>query len=263
MEISLLKFNNKNSEDKEKELDKLNRDIKTQLDKMGIAPSSFEIKYQCAACRDTGYRENGLCSCITSKLSDLIIKSSGMPENPFSFENSDFSSLPSAEREFMEKLYSRFQKYCESFPNIKYPNALLAGFSGTGKTVLTFCITKKLAERKFDVKYTTAFALNNAFLKYHTDFAKTENLDGYLNPDFLVIDDLGTEPVLKNVTLEYLYLILNERLTSNKATVITTNLDLNGIINRYGERIYSRITNKSNTFVCRFTGADLRKLQLN
>ena len=78
-----------------------------------------------------------------------------------------------------------------------------------------------------------------------------------------MIDDLGTEPVLKNVTLEYLYLILNERLTSNKATVITTNLDLNGIINRYGERIYSRITNKSNTFVCRFTGADLRKLQLN
>ncbi len=260
MEISLCIFNGKDCNAKEKELKKIKKEMTLNLKSMGISPADFEIHYDCPACKDSGYVNGALCDCINSKLSKLILSSCGMPENPYSFENKNFCALPEAQKEFMDKLYSRFIKYCNAFPDIKYPNALFAGFSGTGKTVLTFCILKKLAEKNFDVKYTTAFSLNNAFLNYHTDFKNKKSLDEYLFPDLLVIDDLGTEPILKNVTLEYIYLILNERMISNKATIITTNLDLNGILNRYGERIFSRITNKSNTFVCRFSGEDIRKL---
>ena len=60
--------------------------------------------------------------------------------------------------------------------------------------------------------------MNNLFLSYHTSFGaeKSSYLDTVLDPDVLVIDDLGTEPILKNVTLEYLYLILSERSENTK-----------------------------------------------
>lgn len=74
----------------------------------------------------------------------------------------------------------------------------------------------------------------------------------------LVIDDLGTEPMLKNVTVEYLLLVLEERQTRGRATVITTNLTGENILNRYGERIYSRLSHKQYSMMIEMKGNDLR-----
>ena len=107
----------------------------------------------------------------------------------------------------------------------------------------------------------TAFAANNRFLKYHTTF--NEDKSGWLDPmldcSFLIIDDLGTESILKNVTLEYFYQIINERNTSGKLTLITTNLGHDDILARYGERIYSRLFDKSLSFAYSIKGKDIRK----
>jgi DNA replication protein DnaC len=50
-------------------------------------------------------------------------------------------------------------------------------------------------------------------------------LDPLLNVDLLILDDLGTEMSTRWV-LEQLFILLNERLTRNKTTIITSNLDL-------------------------------------
>ena len=69
--------------------------------------------------------------------------------------------------------------------------------------------------------------------KYHYNYYDNlENLiDPYLTCDLLIIDDLGTEPTYKNVTKEYLYIVISERLKNNLNTIINTILGLNQILN--------------------------------
>ena len=64
--------------------------------------------------------------------------------------------------------------------------------------------------------------------------------------------------MLKNVTKEYLLILINERLAKNKATIITTNLQPEDIIKIYGQRFASRIFDKHNSAIINFTGKDLR-----
>ena len=77
--------------------------------------------------------------------------------------------------------------------------------------------------------------------------------------DLLLIDELGMEPMLNNVTIESLFAVINERLRRRKAILITTNLTPNDIKARYTERISSRLLDKSSSQVYRLTGVDLRK----
>ena len=97
------------------------------------------------------------------------------------------------------------------------------------------------------------------FLKYRTSFNENKAglLDGVLNCDVLIIDDLGSEPNIKN-TEEYFYSLFNERLSKNKSTVITTNLNLNQLLLRYGERTFSRLCNKANSLSIKVVNTDLR-----
>jgi len=74
----------------------------------------------------------------------------------------------------------------------------------------------------------------------------------------LLIDDLGTEPILKNVTKEYLYNLINIRQINNRATMISTNLSLDNILNRYDERIFSRLANKSLSTTIQLLSRDKR-----
>ena len=102
--------------------------------------------------------------------------------------------------------------------------------------------------------------MNNLFLKYHcAPLEEKDNvLEKILECDLLLIDDLGTENILKNVTNEYLYLIINQRLETNKNTIITTNLNADDLKNLYDERIVSRLANKQTCITAVLPGSDLR-----
>lgn len=81
-------------------------------------------------------------------------------------------------------------------------------------------------------------------------------VDFYTATPFLVLDDLGTEKASDFSTL-MLYLIINRRSTSGKATIITSNLDLEEIKEKLSERVSSRIRG-----MCQFihmTGNDQRR----
>ena len=108
--------------------------------------------------------------------------------------------------------------------------------------------------------YTTAFTMSQNLLKYHTTFdtSKESILSPYLECDVLIIDDLGSEPIFKNVSEEYLYLILNQRLFEQKPVIISTNLTLSEIQDRYGERIFSRLVSKNVSKLFKIENSDLR-----
>jgi len=73
--------------------------------------------------------------------------------------------------------------------------------------------------------------------------------------DLLIIDDLGTE-LTNTFVASQLFACLNERHLRKKATIISTNLSLEELRDRYSDRIFSRIT--SNFEVCKLTGPDIR-----
>ena len=110
------------------------------------------------------------------------------------------------------------------------------------------------------VCFVSAFDLNESFLKYHTSFDKTKYLwiEPFIESDILFIDDLGTEPLLNNVTRNYLYLVLSERERFLRPVVITTNLLPSDLMSRYDERIFSRLGNNKYSYMWFIDGDDLR-----
>ena len=76
--------------------------------------------------------------------------------------------------------------------------------------------------------------------------------------EVLVIDDLGTEPMLENITIEYLFTLLNERRANRLPTLVATNLTPRELQARYTERIFSRLMDRSETQVLLFFGEDVR-----
>ena len=135
----------------------------------------------------------------------------------------------------------------------------MCGASGTGKTYLTKCIAKERIERGYTTLFASAFDLNNMFLQEHlAQSNQKEHLQDLVDLDVLIIDDLGTEPMRKNVTKEYLLLLLNERLSKGKSTIITSNLNPEQVLFRYEERIFSRIFNKRTSLILEFKGKNSR-----
>ena len=73
-----------------------------------------------------------------------------------------------------------------------------------------------------------------------------------------MIDDLGSEPLMQNVTVEQLFNLLNERLNRGLSTVISTNLTMEELQSRYTERIASRLRDRNNWKVITLEGKDIR-----
>lgn len=211
----------------------------------------------CAVCGDTGMVNGKYCDCVIRKAVQSQAGEIGIPLHDFSAV--DFS-VYGEKSEAYKKIFTDIASICSLYPANKKRCIVLGGSTGIGKTYLAGCAAQKMLERGASVLALTAFAANNRFLKYHTTFTeeKAAYIDALLDCTLLIIDDLGTESILKNVTLEYLYQVINERNTSGKLTLITTNLTPDRLLARYGERIYSRLFDKSLSYVQFIAAKDLR-----
>ena len=158
------------------------------------------------------------------------------------------------------KLKQFMQNWVDNTSNDKKHLITISGDTGVGKTYLTECTATYALKKGYLVSLLSSFGMNNLFLKYISskNEEKTTTFDSLMDPELLIIDDLGAEPIIKNVTIEYLYLIISERLSANKSTIITTNLGPEIIRDRYGERIFSRLFNKKESFNALIIGNDLR-----
>lgn len=74
---------------------------------------------------------------------------------------------------------------------------------------------------------------------------------------WLLIDDLGTEPLESTWWLPAFDTLLNERINAGRKTFITTNIDPDTFRVRYGDRIWSRLHAPGSTFIW-VDGEDMR-----
>ena len=213
------------------------------LRQLGLNSTDLYPNYECKDCNDTGYKMGYMCDCLKKEINKELLAYSGFTHRLASFEDNQYNPPVS----------DLLKKWCNTKSN--KINILISGNTGTGKTFLTECVANELIKKNKLLLFTTAFNMNNTLLNYHISFDSTREqiIKPYLESQVLIIDDLGTEPMIKNVTCEYLYLILNERMLNNLPTIITTNLDINDILAHYGERVFSRISNKKISLLINLT----------
>lgn len=222
------------------------------------------LHVRCKICNDTGFVGERLCKCATPLYYSLVKEDSGIKRIPdFTFDDNRAGEVDCAQSRQLCVLYDKMKEFCDRFNDTRVKFILLTGQSGVGKTSLAYAITNALVKKGVSVCFLTAFEFCNLMLRYHTtDVAKrSDYMDFILDCDMLIVDDLGTEPMLKSVTREYLYNVVDTRLSNGKKTMITSNLNLEELMLRYGERTVSRMTNKSYSVALELLGDDLRKFR--
>lgn len=245
----------------------INARIRELLAEAGMGPDTLEVRYRCPVCKDTGYVGEAparFCECFELRLrlrqhEDGTM--AGLEEQ--SFERFDATVAPEADgqRDRLVKARNLCQRYADSFPDTEYRNLLLTGEGGLGKTFLLNCIFGRVTGRGFSAVRVTAFRMFEAMRKQH--MASDEHFDGFsalIEAKLLLIDDLGTEPMMRNITIEYLFTLLNERIAAKRHTVIATNLTPPQLKERYGERVASRLLDRSICAPVQLKGKDLRSL---
>lgn len=242
----------------------------TQLAQAGFTPEDLVPAYRCSTCRDTAFvlGENGQkvhCTCYGPRLREKLIARSGLSSGPgHCFDHfdllifSDEAAEGLSQRETMKRLLAYAREYCEAFPQNPRRDLTLTGETGLGKTFLADCMAARIMERGFGVLRLTAFRMMEAMRRYHMGRDEENMLEIMLNADLLLIDDLGTEPLLDNISVEYLFTVLNERQQAKRGTIVATNLTPAELRARYTERITSRLFNQECAAVVRLSGKDVR-----
>ena len=134
------------------------------------------------------------------------------------------------------------------------------GQSGLGKTFLMHAIARRLLDRGFNVLMISAYRFLELARKAYFS-ASTELLSSLIETDVLLIDDLGSEPLMENITIVQLFNLINERQTAGRGTVLSTNLTAKELRERYTERITSRLLDPRQCGLLLFQGDDVRRIK--
>ncbi len=249
------------------DLDKLRQEKAILLTENNIPLQYLEEEYECSRCKDTGFTGSGTkCSCFKQQLINYAYSMSNLrdilrKENFQTFDINLFSTEPQedshvSQRENMLEILNICEGFVFNFDKSNEENLFFYGPTGLGKTFLTNCIAKSLLDRGKIVIYQTAFKIFEIIEDVHFhNQSEREKYQLLFNADLLIIDDLGTE-FSNGFTNSELFNIINSRLLSNKKTIISTNLPPKGIIERYDDRIFSRLFSKYT--ILKFFGKDLR-----
>ena len=226
------------------------------LSERGMSMNDLLPRYACEKCSDTGYLENGeLCPCAWLKLAGRKYSSSGISENA-GFDRFNENIFKDPEQ---LKRTRRAAEICAQYAeNLEIGGAkglLLMGETGLGKTLLMDSIGREAIRRGYSVKKYTAYNLIDAALRAVRRHEAGPELTG---AELLLLDDLGTEPMIPGVTIETLFAAINERQFAGKATVIASNLTKNELFIQYGERIFSRLFASREYAAITLRGKDLR-----
>ncbi len=216
--------------------------------------------YTCSYCKDTGFIEGEKCHCFKQAMLDMLYEQSNIREVLLneSFEDVSLEYQHGEDLTRLQNAVLKSKNFVENF-ELDYQNLLFYGTVGTGKSFLSNCIANALIEKGHSVIY---FSAGDLFAKISEYAFRKNGRDSGMNPyddiyncDLLVLDDLGTE-LTNSFVVSQLFTCLNERHLRRKSTVISTNLPMEDLRDRYSDRIFSRII--SNYDVCKLSGQDVR-----
>ncbi len=221
----------------------------------GFPADYLEPIYDCPICKDTGFVTGAQCDCLKKRITRELYAQSGIEHmletNNFStlsydyYKGDDLTAFQNAVQ-ICKDMVAHFSTEKDSL--------LLYGTVGCGKSFLSGCVAKALMDKGASVVY---FSSTQFFNTLHQNSLYNADEELY-NKDLVIIDDLGAELTNSFVTTS-LFSFLNERILRKKATIISTNLNLTELKERYSDRIVSRII--QNFKLCKLSGPDIRILQ--
>ena len=246
------------------------QNLQLQRERARLAAEHFEEGFLddtplCDRCGGSGYLGTQMCECLAElcrqEQKKEISVLSGSKEHFAQFRLDYYPdridpTLGVNIRSVMEKTYQNCKRYALTFSE-KSGNLLFSGDTGLGKTFLSACVARTVADRGYSVVYESAGHLfsNLERAKFSGDEQARQDSQKYTVCDLLIIDDLGTE-MPGQFTTAALYSLINDRLLSGKAMIVSTNLTVDDLSRRYSPQIASRLRG-SFTRVA-FLGDDIR-----
>lgn len=261
-------------EDPEAEIRRLkNENLNLRQEKMellvshGFPMDYMDVNYKCGECSDTGYVAGRRCSCYGRHLADIVYEESDFHEmlsdcSFLTYDNSLFDNraihpeYQKTVRQNMDANLKLAKGYVSDFPS-HTENLYLYGPSGTGKTFLAIAMARALLDQGNLVVYRTASQLMDDIkeIKFR-DNREVEDL--LMQSDLLIIDDLGTE-MTSDLAKTEIFNLVNRRLIKKKKMIISSNLKLENIRDKYSERMSSRLM--GDFILVPFFGDDLRVMK--
>ena len=247
---------------------------RAQLLKLGgFGENYLDEIYSCPLCRDTGIYRGGVCSCLDRLYNRELTRELGtlMRRGDERFESFDLSLYPAEPdpvlhvipRETMALTCAACRRFAENF-SAASPNLLLQGGTGLGKTYLSACIARVVADKGFSVCYESASAALDYYesAKFSRDSQEGETaavrVRRMQDCDLMILDDLGTEMVTP-MSQSALYTLINTRLVNGKKIIISTNLSGEQLQKKYSPQICSRIAGEFTALP--FVGRDIRLIK--
>ncbi|MCQ2523847.1 MAG: ATP-binding protein [Lachnospiraceae bacterium] len=247
----------------EERLNIVKQQKKNLLENYGFPKDFLSDIYTCKDCKDTGYIDGNKCHCFIKQETEILYNQSNIREF---LQDNNFSTLSHEYYSGDDLLrFTKAEEVCHNMVDDfkdKSTNLLLFGTVGTGKSFLSGCVAHELIQRGYSVIYYSAIGLFDNLAK--NTFGKTNRDELYnlheslYNCDLLIVDDLGTEVSNSFVSSE-LFSCINERSLRKKSTIISTNLSLEEIRDRYSDRVFSRFV--SGYSVLKLTGPDIRTVK--
>ena len=247
-----------------------NANLALQRERDELAALYFEEGYLddspiCDYCGGSGYVGSRMCECLAElcrqeQKKELSLLSGGKENfSQFRLEyypdriDPKFGASP---RMIMERNFRTCKTYAATFSG-NSGNLLFIGGTGLGKTFLSACIARSVADRGCSVVYETASHLFSKLerAKFGGDEEARKETEKFTACDLLIIDDLGTEMPGQFVTAA-LYSLINDRILAGKPMVISTNLNVDELGRRYSPQIASRLHGNFNRLT--FVGEDIR-----
>jgi len=242
-----------------------NAEIRRRLGALGLPEDYLQPRYRCNLCKDTGYVGEAparFCECFEARLRTRRYEDGSMAGvQEQNFDTFDANRIPEENNQRALNLAARkiCEEFANGFPETRFRNLVLTGAGGLGKTFLLNCIYARITDRGLSAVRITAFRLFEAMRQQHFGESEGDNsFSSLIEAPILLIDDLGSEPMMRNITVEYLFTLLNERAIYKRHTVIATNLNAEQLQDRYGERVTSRMFDRCGTI--QLKGKDLRTL---
>lgn len=247
--------------------------LELQQERAILAMENFEEGYLddspiCDKCGGSGYIGSNMCECLTElcrqeqKKEVSVLSGSREAFNQFRLDyypdriDPKYGASP---RTIME----RNLKICRTYALTFAPSAgnlLFVGGTGLGKTFLSACIARAVADRGYSVVYESAGHLFGKLeqAKFSPSEEARREAARFTDCDLLILDDLGTEMPGQFVTAAF-YTLLNDRILARKPMVISTNLNIDEAARRYSPQIASRLQGSFQGLT--FVGEDIRILK--
>lgn len=244
---------------------------KEVLVKAGYPEDYLEVKYTCPICQDTGSHNGYYCTCYKQLIKDTakneLSVSSKLKKSTFESFRLDYypnvtdTILGVNQKEQMRSVFEYCYAYAKDFSK-KSANLIMFGQTGLGKTHLSLAIAGVVIDKGYDVYYDSVQNVMDRLQKEHFGKARDEQSinENLFESELLILDDLGAE-FSTQFTVAALYNIINTRINNELPTIISTNLTITDIEEKYTQRIASRIV--GNSVPIQFCGKDIRQLRSN